>query len=67
MLRQLAKWKLNVDVVFFEDTNETGIGLVLRGDYGSFVMVRTKVLSSCVEVEVGGAMSFFEVLYSYRC
>ncbi|KAL8514017.1 hypothetical protein ACS0TY_013220 [Phlomoides rotata] len=38
-----GRMKLNVDAAFFSDTQQTGIGLVLRDELGNFIKGRTKI------------------------
>lgn len=54
--------KLNVDAVFFVDSNQAGLGMVLRDGYGGFILARTVVKPGCQEVEVGEIMGFYEAL-----
>lgn len=58
----VGKLKCNVDAAFFEDTNQTGIGMVLRDDVGHFILARTMVFHGRLEVDVGEVMGFFEAL-----
>lgn len=54
--------KCNVDAAFFEDTNQTGIGMVLRDEGGQFILARTLVIHGRLEVDIGEVMGFFEAL-----
>lgn len=53
---------MNVDAAFFSESNQTGVGMVLRGDSGTFVMGCSKVWMGCKDVELGEAMGFYEAL-----
>ncbi|KAL8468808.1 hypothetical protein ACS0TY_031851 [Phlomoides rotata] len=39
-----------------------GVGMVLRNEFGNFVMGRILIFHVCVDVKVGEAIGFFEAL-----
>lgn len=51
-----------MDVAFFANSNETGIGMVVRNDKGDFILAKSLSLSGCLSVDLGEAMGFSEVL-----
>ncbi|KAL8511486.1 hypothetical protein ACS0TY_018039 [Phlomoides rotata] len=53
---------MNVDAAFFDETTETDVGMVLRDDEGIFLAARSLVFSGYLEVVIGEAMGFMEVL-----
>ncbi|KAL8541421.1 hypothetical protein ACS0TY_002621 [Phlomoides rotata] len=58
----MGKWKLNVDAAFFQETQQTGVGMVLRNEQGDFIVERSVVIMGCVDVDVGENLGFYEAL-----
>ncbi|KAL8458399.1 hypothetical protein ACS0TY_036060 [Phlomoides rotata] len=57
-----SKRELNMDATFFHDTQQTGVGMILRDEQGEFITMRTVVKEGCATVDIGEALGFYEVL-----
>lgn len=54
--------KCNVDGGFFEDSMETGIGMVLRDEVGEFIACRTVVHTGLMGVDEGEAWGVIDAI-----
>ncbi|KAL8528675.1 hypothetical protein ACS0TY_006212 [Phlomoides rotata] len=55
-------WKVNVNAAFFADSQQIGIGMVLRNEFGEFLAGKTLLIPGCMNVDKGEVMGFFEAL-----
>lgn len=54
--------KLSMDAAFFNDSSQMGIGIIIRDEYGGFIVGKTVVIDGCLEVEEGEVMGLYEAL-----
>ncbi|KAL8520756.1 hypothetical protein ACS0TY_011343 [Phlomoides rotata] len=57
-----GKWKINVNAAFFKESAQTGVGMMMKNDAGSFVQGRSLIILGCMDVDEGAALGFLEAL-----